>query len=499
MENKMVIELPKIVNGQIIYGDSETEMQCICYPNGIEVHIPKFTMEDVESIKENKSEISKEMIKLTISDIAQYISEVGVLWLEYKLEGRKLVSKYTHLITEFSEVITETDFKTVGDFMVQRFHIYDQVESEFGTDRIFDEWIPRQMCYVKAFPRGLSLHYLVGNLPLAAIFSVIRGIITKNITVAKLASRDPVSAIGFMHSLIEVNPQHPISRSLSAGYWERDDKVGDAIISIADTVCAWGGYGAIESIKKKIPPEVTFAEYGPKWSVSVIDLEQCDIESAAYRVVEDVAFYDQEACFNTQQIYVHGEKIEEFIEYLIKYCREFSKSIPICNTNIDIAANRSLAIKEAQCLGYKTVYEKDWAIIIADGSHSITHPFNRTFILHPIKKFEDVTKNLNRSNQTMSVYPWSIIKEYRDEWTEAGICRYVELGWSRMFRSGYTHDGTYGMHPMVRLACIERPWSDRGKYYGVRKDLEHHWFKELHPGMRKLIDERNRRKEEGKL
>lgn len=99
----------------------------------------------------------------------------------------------------------------------------------------------------------------------------------------------------------------------------------------------------------------------------------------------------------------------------------------------------------------------------------------------------------------MSVYPWSIIKEYRDEWTEAGICRYVELGWSRMFRSGYTHDGTYGMHPMVRLACIERPWSDRGKYYGVRKDLEHHWFKELHPGMRKLIDERNRRKEEGKL
>ena len=107
MENKMVIELPKIVNGQIIYGDSETEMQCICYPNGIEVHIPKFTMEDVESIKENKSEISKEMIKLTISDIAQYISEVGVLWLEYKLEGRKLVSKYTHLITEFSEVITE--------------------------------------------------------------------------------------------------------------------------------------------------------------------------------------------------------------------------------------------------------------------------------------------------------------------------------------------------------------------------------------------------------
>ena len=192
-------------------------------------------------------------------------------------------------------------------------------------------------------------------------------------------------------------------------------------------------------------------------------------------------------------------EIEEFIEYLIKYCREFSKSIPICNTNIDIAANRSLAIKEAQYLGYKTVYEKDWAIIIADGSHSITHPFNRTFILHPIKKFEDVTKNLNRSNQTMSVYPWSIIKEYRDEWTEAGICRYVELGWSRMFRSGYTHDGTYGMHPMVRLACIERPWSDRGKYYGVRKDLEHHWFKELHPGMRKLIDERNRRKEEGKL
>jgi long-chain-fatty-acyl-CoA reductase len=425
---------------------------------------------------------------------------VGTLWLEYKLKGRRMASRYAPLVTEFSDIVIEGDFKTMGDFMIQRFHTYDQVESEFGTDRIFDEWIPHQMSYIRAFPRGLCLHYLVGNLPIAAIYSILRGIITKNITVAKVASRDPVSAIGFILSVIEVDPQHPISRSLSAGYWEKDAEVGDEALAISDTVCAWGGYNAIAQIKKKIPPNVNFVEFGPKWSVSAIDLERCDMEKAAFRVIEDSSYYDQEACFNTQRVYVRGE-VDKFVECLVKHYKEFSVNVPYLSTSIDIAANRSLALSETQYIGCKVIQGNDWAIIVADAREktNITHPFNRTLIIHPIDSFNEISQYFDNYNQTMSVYPWDMIKEYRDEWAGAGICRFVELGWSRIFRSGFTHDGMHAMHSMVRLVCIERPWTDMGKYYSLRPSLEAHWFKEKYPAMRQIIDERNEKEDRGEI
>jgi len=497
---KMIIKLPKIVNGNVIYSENDSDLVKLFYPNDVEVHIPKFTSEDVSQIKEAKQEMNKEFSELTISNIAEFLNDVGNGWLEYRWKGRRLASRYSPYVTQFSDIVTEADFKTMGDFLIQRFHIYDQLEAELGNERIMDEWIPKQMCHVRAFPRGLCLHYLVGNLPIAAIYSIIRGIMTKNITVAKLPSRDPISSLGFLLSIIETDPNHPISRSLSAGYWDHKDSIGQDVIDMSDVVCAWGGYNAMSSIKKMVPPNVPFIEYGPKWSCSVIDLDKCDNDAAAYRVIEDSCFYDQEACFNTQRVYVRGN-MTEFIERLIYHFRWFSEHVPYCANNIDISATRNLAIKEAQYVGCKVIYEKDWAIIVAkhEEKNNITHPFNRTLIIHPVDDFNEVTPYLDKDNQSMSVYPWELTNIYRDTWASAGVCRFVELGWSRMFRSGFTHDGEYKLQQMVRIACIERPWTDRGKYYGLRKNLEEHWFKELHPGMRKIIDERNAKEDRGEI
>ena len=193
--------------------------------------------------------------------------------------------------------------------------------------------------------------------------------------------------------------------------------------------------------------------------------------------------------------------MEEFIERLIFHFREFCKNIPYCSTNIDISATRSLALREAQYVGCRVIHEEDWAIIIVkpEEKQNITHPLHRTLIIHPVDDFEELTQYLDKDNQSMSVYPWELTNTYRDIWASAGICRFVELGWSRMFRSGFTHDGEYRLHPMVRIVSIERPWTDRGKYYGLRKNLEEHWFKELHSGMRKIIDERNAKEDRGEI
>ncbi|BDS11583.1 acyl-CoA reductase [Aureispira anguillae] len=484
------IDLPKIINGKQYYLSSEDEERVTFrYDSGIEIRMPKITAKDLELVLEEGKKIAKELQELTTSDIAIFLNKVGNLWDQSALQGRKMAETYAPLLTQYSDIVIEGDYKTIGDFMMQRFHMYDQIESEFGNERIFDEWIPTQMSYVRAFPRGLALHYLVGNLPLASIYSLLRGIMTKNRNFAKLPSRDPVTPIGFVQCFIEADPDHPITRSLSLGYWHQNDEIGTAFINASDSVCVWGGKSAVEAIKKKVPANVPFAEYGPRWSASAIDLNQCDMEKAAFRLIEDCSYYDQEACFNTQRAYVKGD-LDAFLVELKKYFKVFSKNVPFLNKNIDVLANRSISLLEANYVGLNVENGDDWAIVVMDEeeANEINHPLTRTIFIHPVDDLSAISKHFNRDNQTLSVYPWSIIKDYRDEWASNGICRLVELGWSRIFRSGFTHDGMHGMHPMVRLVSIERPWSDMGRYYSLRPNLEQYWFQDKYPQYRTYID-----------
>lgn len=487
------IDLPKIINGKQYYPTKNGDVIKLSFESGFEVRMPKVTPEDLKSIKDLGPKLSRELQSLTISDIATFLNHVGSLWDEFKLEGRRMANKYAPILTQFSDIVIEGDYKTMGDFMMQRFHVYDQVASEFGNERIFDEWIPNQMSYVRAFPRGLVLHYLVGNLPLASIYSLLRGIITKNRNFAKLPSRDPVTPIGFVQSIIETNPDHPITHSLSLGYWSQSDPISKKFINSADAVCIWGGHSAVKAIKKQVPVNVPIAEFGPRWSASAIDLNHCDHEKAAFRLIEDCAYYDQEACLNTQRAYVKGN-IDSFIKQLKKYFETFSKNVPFMNTNRDILAHRSIALLEALYSGCSVEQGNDWAIITLDANdhNMVSHPFTRTLFLHKVDNLKTISKYFSRDNQTLSVYPWSLIQEYRDEWAMSGICRFVELGWSRIFRSGFTHDGVHGMHSLVRLVCIERPWSDMGRYYSRRPNLEQYWFLDKYPQYREFIDNRQK-------
>lgn len=492
-----LIELPIIVNGKARYPSARDEVIDIKYESGIHVRIPRVTPRDLAEVKAAGPALARELQNLSTSDIAMYLNHVGNRWDKCELAGRRLANKYAPMLTEFSPVVIEGDYATMGHFMMQRFHIFDQIASEFGSEWIFDEWIPRQMSYVRAFPRGLALHYLVGNLPLASIYSLIRGIITKNRNFAKLPSRDPVTPIGFAQSIIEIDPEHPISRSLSLAYWTRDDPIGDEVIKLADTVCAWGGRAAVEAIKRRLPANVPLAEFGPRWSASAIDLDQCDHDKAAFRLIEDSAYYDQEACFNTQRAYVKGD-IESFLASLRTYFDVFSKNVPLVSTSRDIFAHRSAALLESKYLGYRVEEGEDWTVIVldADDYHTVSHPLTRTLFLHPVSDLDAIAKYFNNDSQTLSVYPWTLTNAHRDRWSAAGICRFVELGWSRIPRSGFTHDGMHGMHPLVRLVCIERPWSESGPYYGRRPNLEQYWFLDKYEQFRALIERRNAQEEE---
>lgn len=112
--------------------------------------------------------------------------------------------------------------------------------------------------------------------------------------------------------------------------------------------------------------------------------------------------------------------------------------------------------------------------------------------------YEPVYEYINAYSQTVSVFPFSLTAELRDELSLAGACRIVPAGWSRMPRQGFTHDAVYGLHPLIRLVTHERTRDDFGKYYArplnVRtwtKDylLGQPWWSE--PWRSRMVDRRS--------
>lgn len=484
------IDLPIIINGRTRYPGvvPEPDVWTIRYEHGIAVRIPKFTRTDLEALHGEADEIDAELARMPVRDIITFLGQVGEQWDARKLSARMFVRKHAHRVTQFSDLMMEGDYATFGHFLMQRFHLYDQIESEFGSDRIFDEWVPVQMGYRRAFPRGLALHYLVGNMPLAAMYSLVRGMVSKNRTIAKLPSRDPITALGLAMAVLEVDPEHPVSRSLSLAYWPHDDPLGAECIASVDAACVWGGEAAVKAVKAKIQGGVPLSEYGPKWSVSAIDLSQCNAADAAMRVVDDAAYYDQEACFNTQRAFVRGD-VDDFVEKIADAFETFCGNLPFVSSNRDILAHRSLVLREATYRGWRVETGRDWAVVVLPESEiGFRHPLARTLYIHPVKDLGAVARHFNRRTQTLSVYPWSIIADYRDAWAAAGADRMVELGWSRIPRAGFTHDGMLGMHGLVRLVSIDRPWTDPGKYYSQRPNLSQYWFVDKYPQVRAMMD-----------
>jgi long-chain-fatty-acyl-CoA reductase len=484
------LDLPLIVCGQSRYPKDvpRGQVHSLRYENGLTIRVPMLLERDVDIMEGSAASIDEELARLTLPEIITFLGEVGERWNARELAGRRLVRRYAHLVTQFSDIMMERDYETIGHFLMQRWHAYDEIESQFGNQRIFDEWIPVQMAYRKAFPRGLVLHYLVGNLPLASMYSIVRGVLTKNRTLAKLPTRDPISPVGLVQAIIAVDPDHPVSRSLSLAYWPHDDVVGDRCMRSVDAACVWGGKEAVEAVKRRIPANVPLAEFGPKWSASAIDLTQCDVDQAAMRVVEDSSFYDQEACFNTQRAYVKGD-IEPFVAALQRHFSTFSRNLPFVSTNRDILAHRSMTLLEARYMGFRVECGDDWAIVVLPPDQAdLPHPLGRTLFVHPVDDLGSIADYLNRDSQTLGVYPWEVVDAHRDQWAAAGADRMVEMGFSRMPRAGFTHDAMLTMHAFVRLVSIERPWSDAGRYYTRRSDPAQHYLVERYAEVRKVMN-----------
>jgi long-chain-fatty-acyl-CoA reductase len=455
------LDLPIIVCGELRYPDGD-DIVVLKYEGDTNVHLPRLAGEDVERIVANRESLHD----VPLAQVTGYLSAAGLRWVDPHDPLRREAVENAAATTGYSQTTVERDYNTIGDYLMFRNNYYDMLDAELGDHHVMDEWVRNQVALVRAFPRGRALHVMVGNVPLASIGSMMRSILTRNHTVVKLPARDPVSSLYFARALIEANgADHPISRSLSVGYWDYDADAFDVLLDASDVVCAWGRGSSLQAIKARVPHSVPYVEFGPKRSFAVLYVDDVDLEQAALRIAHDVSVYDQEACFSPQHIFVIGDP-GLLLAPLARRLEEQARLFPPARRTPDVASHVMRTRLEARFRGWSVDEGGErWTIVVADNPCSpVEHPLSRTIFVHPVSSLADILPMVDDETQTVTVLPYHRALEVAEALCPRGAARVCDGGLVAHPRQGFTHDGGYPLQQFVRLAHVDAPMDYVYKY-----------------------------------
>jgi long-chain-fatty-acyl-CoA reductase len=462
------IKLPIIVNGELVW-ETDAAPHVIEYETGFTATIPRLTEAEVERIN---AVDRNALAGLHLDELTVFLSRVGKLWGAPDYAGRIEALRDAENITGYHSSILASDYKRIAR-ACDRSKLYDIVETDLGDPLLLDDWIPRQSVYLKAIPRGRVLHLMVGNVPLAGLYTIVRGVVTKNLTVAKLPKRDLVSTLAFARTFLDIDPDHPVTKSISVAYWPGGDDIENTFINNADVICAWGKRASIEAVKPKVPIGVELVEFGPKESIMLVDAGAEDIREVAARAAYDLSVYDQEACFSPQRMFVRGE-VNALVDALAEALDQAAERLPAGHVGFDKAAHITRARQEAKFHGCKVRHSEgsEWTVVAVPPGldMEIAHPLARTIYLYQVDDLHEAVAEVHRDTQTVSVSPWARGLELADDLVRAGASRVTEIGLMSRPRPGFAHDAMKPLNSLVRWVVVERGLDYRGRFRDASRD-----------------------------
>ncbi len=363
--------------------------------------------------------------------------------------------------------VIDANLKFAAHFLDKRI-LMEHVEQNFADTRVLDDWIPRidsqgRRSFVRAFPPRL-IHVLPGNSPVAAIQSIAFGAMVKAVNLFKMGSSDPFMAVAFLRTMLEVDADHPVTRSMSAVYWRGGDETVERAIyrpQFFDKIVAWGGGDAINNVIKYLMPGLQLVSFDPKTSISMVGEEvfasEASLDEAASAAARDVSMSNQEACTSSRFVFIEGgrKQVNRFCERLSHKLLEHTAA-----TGKARALPRDLA-EEVETLRMMDDEFGVWGV--ADGSGLVIrsdapvdfHPVSKTANVVMVPSLKQALKYVNVATQTVGVYPPARQVELRNGLASGGAQRVVRLGDAGGMSIGAPHDAMYPMHRFVHWIVHE--------------------------------------------
>lgn len=312
------------------------------------------------------------------------------------------------------------------------------------------------------------VHVIAGNVPVVGAATVIRNAITRSDAIIKTPSNDPLTSAALVRTMIDMAPDHPLTRHVSVAYWKGGDERIEATLydpRRVEKIVAWGGFASIKHITRYLQPGLDLITLDPKHSSTIIGPEAFADErtllSVARRLAVDIGALNQEGCVNARVVYVASGTDEaglaranrlgaltfDAIAHLPAHLSTPHKAFdPELRSEIEALR---FVDDEYKLFGGRG---NEGAVIVSQSDAPVDFARMlacRVANLVPIDDLDTAVRSVNAYTQTIGVFPESLKAKLRDRLAFQGAQRLVSLGGAATLQGSATPQD--GIEPVRRM------------------------------------------------
>lgn len=420
--------------------------------DGILKEIPEESIKNViDNLKVNQNWLHDQKV----DDLLDYFDLLGTTW---KNNASNLFGNNLKYLSDFMK--KEHLSKELKIALRGNYHSLDEFVELFDDTELF----------YHAQPRGLSVHWIAGNVDVLGIFSIIQALLTKNLCLIKAPSNYNILK-NLLQSFGKISTDkisgNQLLKCISLVYVDKNDSINQETLSKnADIRIAWGGEEAVStilSLKKNFFTEDII--YGPKYSYAILDSNVLELnsKSIAQRLAMDISIFDQYACNSPHTIFIENPNRNETISK--NFAKELATAMDSVN-RLMIPKSEISEKKSMDILSIRTEYDfkgevyssknTDWTVIYSNEQGFATPSFSRVIFIRPIDNAINISKYHNRKIQSIGLAISDINKKKKlaDLLTLSGGDRCPTIGKMSIFHSPW--DGMFGMDRMIRWITLSK-------------------------------------------
>lgn len=437
--------VPLIIRGEVIEGD-EVEF-------GGRNPATRFRTVDVsqhvDRLALRTPSVLAELHELSFEDILDYLEELGER-LEFKKNPYLQDALGLTIATSgLGEPILRACYESLSS-LFERSRLRDHADILVGIP-FLEGWVnTRSADGVNTFVRAFgarALHIIAGNVPLVAAMTIARNSLIRSDIIIKTPSNDPLTACAIARTMIDMAPDHPITKHISVGYWKGGDEAIEGRLyqpRNIEKIVAWGGMASIKHITKYIQPGIDLITLDPKLSSSIIGRDtfrdEATIQEAARRLALDIGVFNQQGCLNARVVYAETGTDAAGLEMANRFGKlvyDALQTVPPALMDPVTAVDPALA-EEIEGLRFAGGLYKLYGggerggVIVSQSDEPVEFSAilnNRIANIVPVDDLDVPVQAVNAYTQTVGVYPADLVPQLRDRLSYHGVQRVVALGY----------------------------------------------------------------------
>ncbi|HQU74190.1 MAG TPA: acyl-CoA reductase [Calditrichia bacterium] len=338
-----------------------------------------------------------------------------------------------------------------------------------GDKTVLDAFVAQtDNLFMRAQPRGVVCHWVAGNVPTLAIFSIVQAMLGKNASIVRVPLEPMSGIVNILRVLEKVSVEldgqtldgREVLKSLAVVYYPSSNKALNTGMSLAaDAKVIWGGKEAVRDIIAL--PQREHCEnvvFGPKYSFAVVD-EASISEGMAKRMAMDIITFDQEACSSPHVIFVQSRSnaqaaAEKMVEHMVAGFEAVTEKFPKAYGSYGAVLNARGMYwldpeKDVVCSD-----DLDWTILLNDDIQLEEPVKSRTIFIKAVNSALDVIPLITNKVQTIGIAMQDADERvaFCEQATRHGVARCVALGSMNNYDTPW--DGILFINRMVRWTAM---------------------------------------------